>query len=303
MKRYDIIVAGDYFVDLVFTGLPKIPELGEEVFSTGFEMLPGGSYNTVVAMHRLGLKVGWAADFGNDRFSRFVLDYAENEKLDRSLFVFHHQSMRHITAAASFSQDRAFISYSDPQPAMPAAMKKLPFASSRALYIPALYYGRWFNAGLSLLRVKNISLIMDGNASEVTLKNTPDAAKALQSSDLFLPNAREVRCLTGEQDLEKGIHMLLSLCPLVVVKDGIWGGYACDGSQLIHSPAIPVTPLDTTGAGDCFNAGFIKAWLDQRPLEECLKWGNIVGGLSTLALGGTGQVTTVKEVEEWLAKV
>ncbi|MCJ7532966.1 MAG: carbohydrate kinase family protein, partial [Anaerolineales bacterium] len=82
MKRYDIIVAGDYFVDLVFTGLPKLPELGEEVFGTGFEMLPGGSYNTVVAMHRLGLKVGWAADFGNDRFSRFVLDYAENEKLD-----------------------------------------------------------------------------------------------------------------------------------------------------------------------------------------------------------------------------
>ena len=303
MKRYDIIVAGDFFVDLVFTGLPKLPELGEEVFGTGFEMLPGGSYNTVVAMHRLGLKVGWAADFGNDRFSRFVLDYAENEKLDPSLFVHHNQPLRHITASASFSQDRAFISYSDPEPAMPAAMKKLPFASSRALYIPALYYGRWFNAGLSLLRVKNMSLIMDGNASDVTLKNTPDAAKALQCTDLFLPNAREVRCLTGEQDLEKGIHMLLSLCPLVVVKDGIWGAYACDGSQLIHSPAIPVTPLDTTGAGDCFNAGFIKAWLDQRPLEECLKWGNIVGGLSTLALGGTGQVTTVKEVEEWLAKV
>ena len=42
MKRYDIIVAGDYFVDLVFTGLPKLPELGEEIFGTGFEMLPGG---------------------------------------------------------------------------------------------------------------------------------------------------------------------------------------------------------------------------------------------------------------------
>lgn len=303
MKRYDIIVAGDYFIDLVFTGLPKLPELGEEVFGTGFEMLPGGSYNTVVAMQRLGLKVGWAADFGNDHFSRFVLDYVENEKIDTSLFVLHHQSMRHVTAAASFSQDRAFISYNDPEPAMPAAMIKLPFTSSRALYIPALYYGRWFNAGLSLLRIKNMALIMDGNTSEITLKDTPDAAKVLQNTDLFLPNAREVRYLTGEQDLVKGIHILVTLCPLVVVKDGIRGAYAYDGSRLVHSPAIPVTPLDTTGAGDCFNAGFIKAWLDQRPLEECLKWGNIVGGLSTLALGGTSQVTTVNEVEKWLAKV
>ncbi len=69
---------------------------------------------------------------------------------------------------------------------------------------------------------------------------------------------------------------------------------------MLHEPAIQVTPVDTTGAGDCFNAGFIKAWLDGKPLAECLRWGNVVGGLSTTAHGGTGRLVTAAQVEEWL---
>jgi sugar/nucleoside kinase (ribokinase family) len=118
--------------------------------------------------------------------------------------------------------------------------------------------------------------------------------------DLFLPNALEARRMTGMADLMAAIRTLAKLCPLVVVKDGPAGAYACAGAEILHAPAIPVTPVDTTGAGDCFNAGFIKAWLDGRPLIECLRWGNIVGGLSTLARGGTGCVVTVADVEKYL---
>ena len=78
---YDILVVGDYCLDLIFTGLPAMPALGKEIFSSGCTMLPGGSYNAAVAMHRLGLRVGWASDFGNDDFSRFVMDHARQEGL------------------------------------------------------------------------------------------------------------------------------------------------------------------------------------------------------------------------------
>ena len=49
-------------------------------------------------------------------------------------------------------------------------------------------------------------------------------------------------------------------------------------NTIYHQPAIQVKAVDTTGAGDCFDAGFIKAWLDGKPIEECLLWGNIVAG-------------------------
>jgi sugar/nucleoside kinase (ribokinase family) len=96
------------------------------------------------------------------------------------------------------------------------------------------------------------------------------------------------------------MRILADVCPLVVVKDGSNGAYACDGSGIIHVPALPVQPVDTTGAGDCFSAGFVKAWLDGLPLDDCLRWGNAVGGLSTLAPGGAGRVVTAEEVRPWL---
>ena len=106
---FDVLVAGNYSLDLIFTGLPQFPELGKDVVGTGFEMIPGEAYNSVVALHRLGVKVGWAADFGNDEFSRFALDRARQEGLDESLFVHHSQPLRRISAAASFPDERAFM--------------------------------------------------------------------------------------------------------------------------------------------------------------------------------------------------
>ena len=114
MPRYDVIVVGGYFVDLIFNGLPQFPVLGKEIVGSGFEMLPGGAYNAALAMHRLGLKVGWAADFGDDDFSRFTLERARAEGLDDALFVHHRRPLRRITAALSYPEERAFITYVRP---------------------------------------------------------------------------------------------------------------------------------------------------------------------------------------------
>jgi len=299
-KTFDVLVAGSYSLDLIFTGLPGLPQLGEDMLATGLERIPGEAYNSAVAMHRLGLRVGWAADFGNDDFSRFALERARAEGLDDSLFNHHKRPMRRISIAASFPEDRAFITYYDPDPRLPAVIKALTTASARVLYIPGFYYGPFLEMGLRLARAKSMKIVMDGNSgSEVTLQN-PNVRKAVRSVDVLLPNAKEARNLTGEDDLMKALKTLGGLCPLVVVKDGGRGAYACQGNEILHAEAIAITPFETTGAGDCFNAGFLKAWLDGLPVQECLRWGNITGGLSTLAPGGTGKVVTIEEVKKWL---
>jgi len=299
-KTFDVLVAGSYSLDLIFTGLPGLPRLGEDLLATGLERIPGEAYNSAVAMHRLGLSVGWAGDFGNDDFSRFALERARAEGLDEGLFIHHNRPMRRISIAASFPEDRAFITYYDPDPRLPAVIKALPTASARVLYIPGFYYGPFMELGLRLARARRMKIVMDGNSgSGVSLKNS-SVRKAVRSVDVLLPNAREARSLTGEDDLMKAIKTLGELCPLVVVKDGSRGAYACQGNEILHAEAIAITPIETTGAGDCFNAGFLKAWLDSLTVLECLRWGNIVGGLSTLAPGGTGKSVTVEEVKKWL---
>jgi sugar/nucleoside kinase (ribokinase family) len=117
-----------------------------------------------------------------------------------------------------------------------------------------------------------------------------------------MPNAAEAKALTGATNVQEALCQLAEICQLVVVKDGPGGAYAWREGEILHAPALALAPVDTTGAGDCFNAGFLRAWLEGLPLQECLQWGNIVGGLSTLKRGGTGQVITTRDVEEWLER-
>jgi sugar/nucleoside kinase (ribokinase family) len=301
---YDVLVVGDYSVDLIFTGLPQMPELGKDIVASGFAMIPGEAYNNAVAMHRLGLKVGWAGDFGDDEFSRFAIQQAEDEGLETSLFVRHKRPLRRISVAASFPHERGFLTYYDPDPPIPAAIKALAAASARLLFVPGFYTGPFLDGALKLARLKKMKVAMDGNTGgNNPLQNIDQdkvARKAVQGVDVLLPNASEVRQLTARDDLAQGLRCLGELCPLIVAKDGARGSYAISRGEIIHAPALQVNPVDTTGAGDCFDAGFIKAWLDDLPLLDCLRWGNVAGGLSTLACGATGYKVSADEVKRWL---
>jgi len=302
---FDVIVVGSYSVDLIFTGLSEFPQLGKDVAGTDFKMTPGEAFISAISMHRLGIKVGWAADFGNDDFSRFALKCAQDEGLDESLFVIHDRPYRRVSVSASFPKDNAFITYYDPDPQVPAAIPALIKSQAKVLFIPGLYYGNLLGSGNKLIRAKNMKLVMDGNSSTGDiLGNTWECKairKAIKSTHIFLPNAKEARRITGEQNLSVAIQQLGELCPIVVIKDGSNGAYAYINNELFRVPAISVDVLDTTGAGDNFNAGFLCAWLDGQSMETCLKWGNIVGGLSTTALGGTTRKITNDELRKFIS--
>jgi sugar/nucleoside kinase (ribokinase family) len=301
--EYDIYLVGSYSLDVIFTGLPHMPQLGCDTIGTGFDVIPGESYTSAVAMNRLGLKVAWAADFGNDRISTLVLEFIRRENLDETWFVHMDRPFRRVSAAASFPEERGFMTYYDPDPPVLAAFKYLMSVKAKAVYIPGIISGAMFSTAARALKLKKMKIIMDGNANGAESIKSPAIRDALRTVDVLLPNARETRMLTGEDDLEKAMLMLNKYCKLVIVKDGRNGSYACENGKIIHEPPIEVTPLDTTGAGDCFSAGFSAAWLKGKPINECLRWGNIVGGLSTLKIGGTGQTVTESDVNQYLETV
>ena len=131
-------------------------------------------------------------------------------------------------------------------------------------------------------------------------------AEMLRACDVFFPNAAEARRISRLDDVEAAARSLARLGatgradggPTIAVKLGAAGALACRAEgPLIRVPAMPVEPVDTTGAGDSFNAGFLRAWLDGADLRECLRWGAVSGAISTRRLGGIdGQPTRAEAV-------
>ena len=131
--------------------------------------------------------------------------------------------------------------------------------------------------------------------------SSPVTLQALRLVDWFMPNEREAACVTGQSDPRQIVSWFRDNgLRGAVVKLGPQGAIAFSGSETVHVPAFPLQPVETTGAGDCFDAGFLFAWLNGKPLAESLAWGNICGGMSTRRPGGIDGFPAPAEVHSAL---
>ncbi len=301
-RYYDVFVVGDYCLDFIFSGLRELPQLGSEIEAPDFSISPGGTCNAVITMHRLGLNVGWCADFGKDQLSRLILDHLISEEVPTDLFEYHDYPFRNITVSLSFPSDRAFVAYYDKKKSYFSVLKHLPNLHAKLMYIPGLFYGPELHIGKNFISKKNMVLFMDGNTNKNETLAMHTVKKAIQSVDIISMNAKEACQMTKKGNIVEASYEIAELCNHVIIKDGERGAIANWEGNLLTSRAINVNAIDTTGAGDCFNSGFIKAYLSGHTIQDCLNWGNIVGGLSTEKLGGVGRHIREQDVLARLTK-
>jgi len=250
-------------------------------------------------------------DFGDDVFSQFVLAAAKHEGIEDGLFQLHPFPVRRVSAAFSFAHDRGFVSFMD-DVAQTSPVPLIERHRPRCVFLPHLHYGapsEWPSEGdgqvyadlFACARAQGAVIFMDCQSTDATLE-APGVVEALQAVDVFAPNEVEALQLTGAATVEQALARLAELTPLVIVKRGAEGAIAGLDGGVVQVPAIPVEVVDTTGAGDCFNAGFLYGYLRGASLETCLRAGNICGGLSTTAIGGRAAAPTAAQVEEYLRR-
>lgn len=298
--QYDILVPGHYFCDLIFTGLPQFPALGTEVYTQGLSVAVGGVMNTVIALQRLGTRVGWVGQMGTDFFSAFVAQQAEREGVDLSLIQRVDRPLQRVTVAMSYPHDRAFLTYVDSAPnsidLVLGALEQIPF---RHLHFTGLQTDPRTPDLLRRVRARGVTISMDCQHRPVTLEQ-PIVREVLSLVDIFMPNRAEAAQLTGTSDPEQAASALLEYASTLVIKDGANGVYGWYEGQGLHLPALAVNAIDTTGAGDVFNAGYLTALLRGADFATCLRWGSISGGLSTEGLGGTQTAPDLETLEGYL---
>jgi sugar/nucleoside kinase (ribokinase family) len=293
----DVLLFADYFCDVIITGLSEPPRLGADLYGEAMEIAPGGAYILANGLHRLGVGVHWAARFGNDIFSRFILEEAARVGLDSSLFQIYPQPYRVFSLSFSFVHDRGFISFNDPAPAELPRHKLI--LSQRPRWVVNLPFdgSTETRALIDLAHQQGGRVFVDCQYTTASLAD-PSLAETLRKVDIIAPNLSEASQLTGKSEPLAALAKLAEFCPLVVLKCGPQGAYARRGDQIWHSPALEVEVVDTTGAGDSFNAGFLAGLLAGESIETCLRYGNICGGISTTCRGGSTTALTLAELHQ-----
>lgn len=285
-----LLCAGEAFEDLIFVGLDRIPGPGEEVKTDSFEAtVGGGAVITAVAAARLGMKVDLLSALGPAAVKRLRKERVRITNLIRP-------GEKHaITAALSTTEDRAFVTFNGANSKLEGRLARaIPKANANHIHL--CFYphdcGLWTRL-ITRLRKRGITTSWDFGWNE-PLSGDRGLIDLIDALDFVFVNELEARLYTGEATLDGALTHWRQRKAIVIVKQGESGAMWVMPSLArrpgeggdIHFPAPRVDVVDTTGAGDSFNAGFLVAWLRGKSPVECLTAGNKVGAASTQRAGG-----------------
>jgi sugar/nucleoside kinase (ribokinase family) len=304
---FDIIVVGDCNPDIVLRGEDVRPEFGqhEKVVPDGALVVGGSGSITASACARLGLRTRFIGATGNDLFGHFMLAQLRDWGVDTALCPVVDNVGTGFSVVLSEGGDRAILTHKGTIDCLRA--ENLPLdelVRAPHVHITSFFLQPGLAAQLpalvSALRASGVTVSIDPNWDPIGNWDN-GLVSLLGSVDVFLPNAAEARAISGTKDTSTAALQLATAGNLVVVKDGENGCIAAQQGTVTSEPGLEVRCVDTTGAGDAFDAGFLLGWLEKLPLADCLAYGCSAGALSTRSIGATGALPTIDELRDALA--
>lgn len=307
MPRFDVTIAGELNLDLILYGLPEQLQPERELLAERM-MLTLGSSSAIVAhnLAALGSRVGFQSRIGDDSLGQIALERLQQGRVDTSrvrcasgptttglTVILHHNAWRNIlTYMGTISE----LTWDD--------LDLAYLSDSRHFHLSSYFLQRGLRPRvgelLHYMRSKGLTTSLDTNDDPDDRWDT-DWHKILRDVDVFLPNEREACKVAGTDDLEAAICQLSELVPLLVVKLGAKGAMAARGKERIFAHPRSVTAVDTVGAGDSFDAGFLHQYVRGADLAKCLASGNLAGAFSTTRPGGTEAFREAEHLKNFLS--
>jgi sugar/nucleoside kinase (ribokinase family) len=307
--EFDVVTIGDMCVDLIVNLGDAEPRFGqvEQWVSDYFLEMGGAACIFACQAAKLGLRVAILGRVGNDPFGRLVVGRLQESGVDTRYVSTERELQSGLgIALCRKGGDRAILTYGGSLNAVyPGDITDTFLRSGRHLHYASYYLQTNLlpAAPAILRRAKELGLT-------VSLDTNWDPAgrweaglrSALAAADLFFPNDREALAISGAGDLASAAAALFGLGPTVAVKLGERGAYVQSAAGSWMVPVLPVEqPVDTVGAGDSFDAGFVAGWLCGLPAAECAALGNACGRATTLARGGIQGQPTARQFPYWAA--
>ncbi|MCI0521117.1 MAG: carbohydrate kinase family protein [Chloroflexi bacterium] len=315
MKPFDLLVAGEINPDLILTG-DVIPAFNQVEKLVDSATLTIGSSSVIFACGaaRLGLKIAFIGVCGNDVFGKFMLDEMHKRKVDVSNVIVRSSGQTGLSVILNQDADRAILTH----PGLIADLRAADLADSllhqsRHLHVASYFLQTKLQPDLPNLfqRAHSLGLTTSLDTNYDPSEQWRGFDELLSVTDVFLPNQTEALSITKSGDVESAARQLAEKTKLVAVKLGADGALACSGSplpvgeglgvrEITRADSISVNVVDTVGAGDSFDAGFIYGYLNNWQIEKSLRLACVCGALSTQQAGGTDGQPTLEEAMKYV---
>jgi sugar/nucleoside kinase (ribokinase family) len=285
--RSKVLCLGRTYCDIIFTGLHEMPALGRERFAESVTIAAGGgAYITAAHLASLGRPTSLLTRLGTDPLSQSLNPELEASGIDLSFVERSPDAGPQPTVALVRNGERAFVSRRAGG-SRPATLEQALSAHDVAhLHIAEFATLKDAPEVIALARSFGLTISLDPSWDDELIRRDSDFFEISAGIDLLLPNVEEGKALTGESADEAILQSLRERFPLVVLKCGDRGAVASYESTCVSAEALRVNVVDTTGAGDAFNAGFLHSWLGTSDIERSLAAGIEAGGLSVQSAGG-----------------
>ncbi|MCC6569152.1 MAG: sugar kinase [Anaerolineales bacterium] len=310
---FDILIAGEINPDLILSG-NVMPEFGQVEKLVDSANLTIGSSSAIFACGsaRLGLKVAFIGVCGDDVFGRFMLDEMSKRNVDVSNVIVRKDGQTGLSVILNQQSDRAILTHLGLIAELRASdIADSLLAQARHLHVASYFLQTKLQPDLPALfkraRALGLSTSLDTNydPSEkwsgfdellaVTNVFLPNEAEAKSLTGAENVNEAEAKSLTGAENVDEAASRLKIKVEAFAIKLGKDGALGISKSQRVRMNSIPVNVVDTVGAGDSFDAGFIYGYLNGWELEKSLRLACVCGALSTQQAGGTNGQPTLEE--------
>ena len=305
MKKRDIVVVGELNADLILGDIPSFPEVGKEKLA-GSMTLTMGSASAIFATNiaRLGLSVGFVGKLGKDAFGDVVLQTLKSRGVDCSGIRKDLRSRTGLTVVMTFPHDYAMLTHMGAMESFSLEDVDFGFVKrARHMHLASYYLQPAMTGGCAELfsRAKSMGLTTSLDPGWDPGEKWDDILfRTLDSVDVFMPNENEALKISHQKTMDQALDVLAGHSAVVVVKRGSRGAVCRRGRETVSARVFKVDPVDTTGAGDSFNAGFLSGWLAGRDLPTCMVQGSACGAIATTRAGGATASPDRRELEAFL---
>lgn len=306
-EKLDIVVVGELNMDLILTGLPSFLEMGKNKLSKDMDFTLG-SASAIFASNiaKLGKKVGFLGKIGDDILGDYILQNLLSRNVDTSKIIRDKNEKTGICVSISFPKNYAMASFPGVRESF--CLEDIDFdyiSKARHMHLSSYYLQTGMKEGCAELfkHAKELGLTTSFDSdNDPSGKWDSSILDTLQYVDVFLPNENEALHISRCDDLQSALNVLSEIVNTVVIKTGKNGAWVKNREQTIHANAFKIDVVDTTGAGDSFNSGFIYQYLNGADIDKCVLWGNACAAISTTKIGGTTSFPEVTELEHFFSE-